>query len=53
MGLKFKKTKIKIFTNSGRGEFTDGLMEQFVRDDYENIKQEFDGCTEEEKAELV
>ena len=44
MGVKFKKTKIKIFYNNARGgNYTDGLMEEFIRDDYENLKQEFDG----------
>ena len=52
MGLKFKKTKIKIKTNNGRGEGCDGVMENLL-EHYESIKEEFDGCSEEEKAEFV
>ena len=55
MGLKFKKTKIKVKINNGRGageQLYDGVMQDFLGH-YESIKEEFDGCSEEEKAEFV
>ena len=50
MPAVFKKIKVKAKT--GRGEGTDGMLQEFLKQ-YDDIKTEFDKCDEADKQAVI
>ena len=51
MPAVFKKIKVKAKT--GRGEGCDGMLEEFISDQYAGAKEAFDGASAEDKQQVI
>ena len=51
MPAVFKKIKVKAKT--GRGEGTDGMLEEFIANQYDGAFEAFNGASAEDKQEVI
>ena len=51
MPAVFKKIKVKAKT--GRGEGTDGMLEDFIANQYDSAFEAFNGASAEDKQEVI